>query len=68
MEKMKWYWWLFIIVSFILGFSTLVPAPASKPCPLGYYAHCSWTPYSTLICWVIAGGLFWYGKRISKKT
>ena len=28
---------------------TVMPAEASKPCYLGYYALCSFTPYSTLI-------------------
>lgn len=31
------------------GIITLIPDEASKPCYLGYYAHCSFTPYSTLI-------------------
>jgi hypothetical protein len=31
------------------GIMTLIPDDASKPCYLGYYAHCSFTPYSTLI-------------------
>ena len=30
---------------------------------LGYYAHCSWTPYSTLICSAIAGAIYWFGLR-----
>ncbi|MCQ5374929.1 MAG: hypothetical protein NO515_07980 [Candidatus Methanomethylicia archaeon] len=60
---MKWYWSLAVAVFIILGLMTLIPAPASKPCLLGYYAHCSITPVSTVICWVIAGGLYWFGKR-----
>jgi hypothetical protein len=51
------------VVALLLGISTLVPAPASKPCLLGYYAHCSWTPLSTLICLAIAGVLYWFGLR-----
>jgi hypothetical protein len=43
--------------------STLIPAPASKPSLLGYYAHCSITPISTIICWAIAGAIYWLGKR-----
>jgi hypothetical protein len=31
------------------GIMTLMPDEASKPCYLGYYAHCSFTPFSTLI-------------------
>jgi len=38
-----------IIGGFISGIMTLIPDKASKPCFLGYYAHCSFTPYSTLI-------------------
>ncbi|MFX0020802.1 MAG: hypothetical protein ACFE9S_00630 [Candidatus Hermodarchaeota archaeon] len=36
------------------GIMTLIPDDASKPCYLGYYAHCSFTPYSTLILFVMA--------------
>lgn len=52
---MKWYYWVGIIVAIILGVSTLIPAPASKPLLLGYYAHCSFAPISTIICLAIAG-------------
>ena len=53
------------VVALLLGLSTLVPAPASKPCLLGYYAHCSWAPASTLICLAIAGAILWTGQRRS---
>jgi len=43
--------------------STVVPAPASRPCLLGYYAHCSLTPVSTLFCLAIAGGILWVGLK-----
>lgn len=43
--------------------STVVPAKASKACALGYYAHCSWAPWSTLVCLVIAGAIWWIGMR-----
>lgn len=36
------------------GIMTLIPDEASKPCYLGYYAHCSFTPYSTLILFAMA--------------
>jgi len=52
-------------VALLLGLWTLVPAKASKPCFLGYYAHCSWTPWSTVICLTIAGVLYWMGRRRS---
>lgn len=34
---------------------TLMPWPATKPNDLGYYSHCSWTPWSTLILLALAG-------------
>ena len=52
-------------IAAIAAASTVIPAPASKPCLLGYYAHCSWTPVSTLICLAIAGVLYWFGHRRS---
>jgi hypothetical protein len=36
------------------GIMTLIPGEASKPCDLGYFAHCSFTPYSTLILFAMA--------------
>ena len=36
------------------GILTMIPDEASKPCYLGYYAHCSFTPYSTLILFAMA--------------
>ncbi|MFX1572260.1 MAG: hypothetical protein ACFFB0_05890 [Promethearchaeota archaeon] len=45
----------FLIIGGILaGIMTLIPDEASKPCYLGYYAHCSFAPYSTLILFAIA--------------
>jgi hypothetical protein len=64
---MKWYYWVGIVVSVILGLSTLIPAPASKPSLLGYYAHCSFTPISTIVCFVIAGEIYWFEKRKNRK-
>ena len=52
---MKRAYWVLVAVFLVLGLSTLVRAPASKPCFLGYYAHCSFTPVSTIICFVLAG-------------
>ncbi|MHA1665595.1 MAG: hypothetical protein ACTSVW_07170, partial [Candidatus Njordarchaeales archaeon] len=66
--SMKWYFWAGIVIAVVLGISTLIPAPASKPCLLGYYAHCSFTPISTIICWVIAGVIYWLGKRKGKQS
>lgn len=43
-----------IIGGLSAGIMTLIPDEASKPCYLGYYAHCSFTPYSTLILFAMA--------------
>jgi hypothetical protein len=58
--------WVAIFI--VLGISTLIPAPASKPSLLGYYAHCSFAPISTIICWIIAGAIYWLGKRKEKQS
>jgi len=42
-----------IIGGITAGIMTLIPDEASKPCYLGYYAHCSFTPISTLILFAI---------------
>jgi len=59
---MKWYFWLGILIAVVLGIVTLVPSPASKPNLVGYEAHCTFSPVSALICWVIAGIIYWFGK------
>jgi len=54
-----------IIGGISAGIMTLIPDEASKPCYLGYYAHCSFTPYSTLILFAMAiGGTFLFIKLI----
>lgn len=53
------------VVAGIAAVSTVIPAPAHKLCFLGYYAHCSWTPISTLICLIIAGAILWVGLKRS---
>jgi len=63
---LKWYYWTGVVIFAVLGISTLIPAPASKLSLLGYYAHCSFTPISTIICWAIAGVIYWLGKRRKK--
>jgi len=60
---MKWIYWLGSAVFILLGVWTLIPAEASKPCLLGYYAHCSFTPISTLICLIIAAAIPLLGRR-----
>jgi hypothetical protein len=54
---MKWYK-IVIIIAVLAGISTLIPTSASKPCFLSYYAHCTFTPISTIICWAIALGIY----------
>ena len=43
---MKQYWGVILWVA--LGIWTLIPVSASKPCIAGYYAHCTFTPISTV--------------------
>jgi len=63
---MKGKQWIGIVVLIVLGAITLFPAAgASKPCMLGYYAHCTFTPISTVLCW--AGAVVMYFRR-RKKT
>jgi hypothetical protein len=55
-------WWIAIGLCVIAAISTLLPTGASKACELGYYAHCSFTPFSTLICLVLAGGVYAFAR------
>ncbi len=44
------------IVATLAALSTIIPqASVSKDCLLGYRAHCSFTPVSTLLCLLVAG-------------
>ena len=63
---MKRRYWIGTVVFILLGIATLIPVPASKPSFLGYYAHCSFTPISTIICWGIAGIVYWLGRKKAK--
>ena len=56
--KRKGYTILLILtVSLVLAaISTVIPqSSANEPCKLGYKAHCSFTPTSTLLCIALAG-------------
>jgi len=69
-----------VVIGLILGglaagFITLIPDEASKPCYLGYYAHCSFTPYSTIILFamtiigfLLLVKLLKYYKRVFKRV
>lgn len=44
--------------------ATVIPdASASKACYLGYNAHCSFTPFSTIISIIAAAITFYIAKR-----
>jgi hypothetical protein len=48
----------------LCALSTLIPAEhASKVCMLGYKAHCSFTPVSTLLCVILAAIACFIRKR-----
>jgi hypothetical protein len=55
------------IVSAVLAIWTMLPEEASKPCFLGYEAHCSFAPVSTIILFVVAAVLVLLGLRMLKK-
>lgn len=63
---MKWYYWVGFIVAVLLGVLILIPTPVSKPSLLRYYAHYSFTPISTIILWIVAGIIYWLGRRGGK--
>ena len=54
------YGWLLAltIILTLAALGTLLPqASASKECMLGYAAHCTFTPVSTIICLLMVGGV-----------
>lgn len=58
-KRKKGYWFLFglTILVTLAAISTLIPvAFASKECMLGYKAHCTFTPMSTVIL-IVGGGV-----------
>jgi hypothetical protein len=60
---LKWYYWAGMAVAVVLGLWTLIPDSASKVGLLGYRSHCPFAPISTIVCWLIAGVIYWFGKR-----
>lgn len=64
--RKKGYWVLFSLTVFftLLAILTLMPETgASKTCLLGYKAHCTFTPISTIICLIPAGITCFIRKR-----
>ena len=56
--KRKGYTFLMIltVASVLAAISTAIPqSSADELCKLGYKAHCSFTPISTLLCLALAG-------------
>lgn len=66
-RKMPLKYKVLAAVCWILGLTTVMPAPASKPCLLGYYAHCSFTPVSTVILVVLGIVFLAIGSRKKKR-
>ena len=64
---MKWYHWLIIAILVVVGISTLVPAPGSPKNLIGYSSVDPAAPISGIVLWVIAGVVYWFGKRKEKK-
>ena len=64
---MKWYYWLVIVILVVLGFSTLIPAPGSKKNLIGYSSVDPFAPISGVLLWIIAGAIYWLGKKKEKK-
>jgi hypothetical protein len=64
---LKWYYWLIIALLVVVGISTLVPAPGSPTNLIGYSSLDPAAPISGIILWVIAGVIYWFGKRKEKK-
>ena len=57
-KKKKGYGVLLILTLMmtISGLVTLIPdSEASKDCMIGYKAHCTFTPISTVLCLLFAG-------------
>ena len=51
----------------IVGIFTFIPAPGSPTNLLGYSSVDPFAPISVILLWVIAGAVYWFGKRKEKK-
>ncbi len=72
MKTKKKDYGIFLILTILFtlaAISTLVPqASVSKNCMLGYKAHCSFTPISTIICVLLTGLICKIRKNKFKET
>jgi len=64
---LKWYYWLVIVILVVVGISTLVPASGTPSNLIGYSSLDPAAPISGIILWVVAGAVYWFGKRKEKK-
>lgn len=65
---MKIWQWVIVVILVLAGISTVLPTGASKDCYLGYEAHCTFTPISTIMCIGIAAALvFFFNMKNEKK-
>jgi len=55
------------IASAVSAIWTILPEEASKPCFLGYYAHCSFAPVSTIILLGLAAVFFLLDYKLLKR-
>jgi len=66
--KRKKGYWLLLSLTILLtlaALSTLLPTPGiHKACLLGYMAHCSFTPISTILCLLLAAVVCFTRKRL----
>ncbi len=59
---------ILIALLLISAVSTVLPLPASKENLLGYYSHCTFTPWSTAILILTALCIFFYSKKVIKNA
>ena len=64
--RKKGYWALLVLTMLftICALSTILPSErVDEVCMLGYKAHCSFTPVSTILCFGLAGLTCFIRKR-----
>jgi len=65
-KYLKWYYWLVTAILVVLGISTLVPVSGPKNL-IGYSSLDPFAPISAILLWIIAGAIYWLGKKNEKK-